>query len=65
MDLFDQAVAVLKTGAFNRERCLKAAALYGRATGEERRRIGQLFESQMVLAKTQEDAEWLLRTMRA
>jgi len=64
MELFREAVAVLKTGAFSRQRCLKAAALYERAEGEERRRIGQLFESQMALATTQEDAAWLVRGMK-
>ena len=59
MKLFDKASEILRTNEFSRKRCLAARKLYHLAKGEERDMIGQLFESQAVMAKRPEDWLWL------
>lgn len=59
MKLFDKASEILRTNEFSRKRCLAAHKLYSMAKGEEKEMIGQLFESQYVLAKKPEDIMWL------
>ncbi len=59
MKLFDKASEILRTNEFSRKRCFAAYKLYNMAKGREKEMIGQLFESQYVLAKTPEDIMWL------
>lgn len=59
MELFDKAFSILQTEKFDRRRYMAARKLYHKAKGEEKMMIGQLFESQMALADTPEDVEWM------
>lgn len=61
MKLFNKASEILKTDEFSRKRCLAARKLYHMAKGEEKEMIGQLFESQAVMAKDPKDWLWLNR----
>lgn len=61
MELFNKASEILKTDEFSRRRCLAARKLYHMAKGEEKEMIGQLFESQAVMAKDPKDWLWLNR----
>lgn len=59
MNLLKKATKLLSTNHFDKKRCLAAHKLYNMAKGEEKEMIGQLFESQYILAKTPEDIMWL------
>jgi len=61
MDLFEKAFKVLQTDTFSRKRYLAAIKLYRQAKGEEKKSIGELFESQMVLIKNNEDLDWIAK----
>lgn len=58
MNLYGKVWQILQTETFNRKRYLAASKLYAKAKGEERKRIGELFESQINLIKTPEDLKW-------
>jgi len=58
--LFNKARKILTVDNFDKRRILAARKLYHDAKGEEKNMIGQLFESQAVLAKTPEESQWLL-----
>lgn len=60
MKLFDKAKRILSVDQFDKRRILAARKLYHEAKGKEKQMIGQLFESQMVLAKSPEESQWLL-----
>lgn len=59
MELFSKARRILSTDEFDKRRILAARKLYHDAKGKEKQMIGQLFESQMVLAKSPEESQWL------
>jgi len=59
MPIFAKARKILTVDKFDKRRSLAARKLYHSAKGEEKRMIGQLFESQAALAKTPDDSDWL------
>lgn len=58
MSLLDQALQAAKTDRFDRATCRELLRLQGLAQGQEKARIGQLFESQLSLASLEESI-WL------
>lgn len=59
IELFNKAKKILSVDQFDKRRILAARKLYHDAKGKEKQMIGQLFESQMVLAKSPEESQWL------
>jgi hypothetical protein len=64
MDLFIQAKDLLTVSRFDRKRCLQAIELLNQAKGQERRKIGQMFESQYVLCRSADDQAWLTKQLQ-
>jgi hypothetical protein len=58
------AFTLASRGDFSREACEELVRLRNLVVGEDRRRIGQLFESQLAMATPQE-ADWLLALLEA